>query len=212
MFARRREELSREAERLGALAVRGDVTNPKDLKKLVDRTLEAFGSIDILVNNSGGPPRTTALEMTDDAIESTVELLLLSAVRLTTLCLPHLRRSGHGRIINIESSSVREPLDNLALSNSVRPGVVGWAKTLAREVGPDGITVNTIAPGRIETERLAEAFVNRSRADEMAVIPLRRFGRPKEVADVICFLASDQASYVSGTVIPVDGALTRSLL
>jgi len=212
MFARRRDELEREAERLGALPVRGDLTNPKDLKKLVEKTLEAFGGIDILVNNGGGPPGTTALEMTDESIEDAVELLLLSAVRLTTLCLPHLRRSGHGRVINITSSSVREPLDNLALSNSVRPGVIGWAKTLARELGPDAVTVNSIAPGRIETARLAEAFVNRSRADDMETIPLRRFGRPKEVAEVICFLASDRASYVTGTVIPVDGGLTRQLL
>ena len=212
MFARRRDDLGKHAERLGALAVRGDLTNPKDLKRLVEKTLEAFGGIDILVNNGGGPPRTSALEMTDDDVESAVELLLLSAIRLTSLCLPHLRRSGHGRIVNIESSSVREPLDNLALSNSVRPGVIGWAKTLAREVGPDAITVNSIAPGKIDTERLAESFVNRSRAEEMEAIPLRRFGRPKEVADVICFLASDAASYVSGTVIPVDGAMSRSLL
>jgi len=212
MFARRRDELGRHAERLGALAVRGDLTNPKDLKRLVDKTLEAFGGIDILVNNGGGPPRTTALEMTDDDVEAAVELLLLSAIRLTSLCLPHLRRSGSGRIVNIESSSVREPLDDLALSNSIRPGVIGWAKTLAREVGQDGITVNTIAPGKIETERLAEGFANRSRADAMAAIPLRRFGRPKEVAEVICFLASDRASYLSGTVIPVDGGLSRSLL
>src|SRR5262245_66400074 len=174
MFARRRDDLGKHAERLGALAVRGDLTNPKDLKRLVDKTLEAFGGIDILVNNGGGPPRTSALEMTDDDVESAVELLLLSAIRLTNLCLPHLRRSGSGRGVTIESSSVREPLDNLALSNSVRPGVIGWAKTLARELGPDGITVNTIAPGRIETGRLAEAFVNRSRADEMARIPLDR--------------------------------------
>jgi len=212
MFGRRRELLTREAERLGGLPVRGDVTNPADLKRLVDRTLEAFGGIDILINNSGGPPRTAAVGLTDDQVESTVELLLLSAIRLTRLCLPQLERSGRGRIVNIGSSSVREPIDNLALSNAVRPGVVGWAKTLAREVGPKKITVNTIAPGRIETERLAEAFQGRPRSEDIEAIPLRRFGQPHEVARVVCFLASDGASYVTGTVIPVDGGLTRSLL
>ena len=212
MFARRRDELEREAERLGALAVRGDLTNPKDLERLVEKTLEAFGGIDVLVNNGGGPPRTTAVSVTDEDLESAVELLLLSAVRLTNLCLPHLRESGHGRIVNITSSSVREPLDNLALSNSVRPGVIGWAKTLAREIGPDAVTVNSIAPGRIETARLAEAFVNRSPEEDMAAIPLRRFGQPSEIGDVVCFLASDRASYVTGAVIAVDGGLTRFLL
>ncbi len=212
MFARRRELLEREAERLGALAVRGDLTNPADLKRLVDRTLEAFGGIDILVNNGGGPPRTSALEITDEAIEAAVELLLLSAIRLTRLCLPQLERSGHGRVINITSSSVREPIDNLALSNSIRPGLVGWAKTLARELGPKKITVNSIAPGRIETARLAEAFAGKPRAEDLEQIPLRRFGAPSEVASVVCFLASDAAGYVTGTVIPVDGGLTRSLL
>jgi 3-oxoacyl-[acyl-carrier protein] reductase len=133
-------------------------------------------------------------------------------VRLTNLCLPHLRESGHGRIVNITSSSVREPLDNLALSNSVRPGVIGWAKSLAREVGPDAVTVNSIAPGRIETARLAEAFVNRSPEEDMAGIPLRRFGQPREIGDVVCFLASDRAAYVTGAVIAVDGGLTRFLL
>jgi 3-oxoacyl-[acyl-carrier protein] reductase len=212
MFGRRRELLTREAERLGGLPVRGDVTNPADLKRLVDRTLEAFGGIDILVNNSGGPPRTAAVGLTDDQVETAVELLLLSAIRLTQLCLPQLERSGRGRIVNIGSSSVREPIDNLALSNAVRPGVVGWAKTLAREIGQKKITVNTIAPGRIETERLAEAYQGRPRTEDIEAIPLRRFGQPHEVAQVVCFLASDAASYVTGTVIPVDGGLTRSLL
>ena len=212
MFARRRDALEREAERLGALAVRGDLTVPADLRRLVKNTVNAFGGIDVLVNNGGGPPPGPAEGLTDEAIEGAVELLLLSAVRLTNLCLRHLEKSGRGRIVNIESSSVREPIDGLALSNAVRPGVIGWAKTLARELGPKRITVNTIAPGRIDTPRLTQVYKGRSRAPALEQIPLRRFGDPKEIADVVCFLASDRASYVTGAVIPVDGGLTRSLL
>jgi 3-oxoacyl-[acyl-carrier protein] reductase len=212
MFARRREALEREAERIGALAVRGDLTHPRDAEKLVDRTVAAFGGIDILVNNGGGPPRTPASEATPEAVESAVELLLLSAVRLTLLCLPYLRRSQAGRIVNITSSSVREPIPNLALSNAVRPGLIGWAKTLALELGPAGVTVNSIAPGRIDTERLAEVYPEGPSAEDLQAIPLRRLGRPDEIADVVCWLASARSSYVTGAVIPVDGGLTRFLL
>jgi 3-oxoacyl-[acyl-carrier protein] reductase len=212
MFARRRDVLEREADRLGALAVRGDVTTPRDLERLVERTLEAFGAIDILINNSGGPPRGAALGLGPEAYESAVELLLLSVVRLTNLCLPHLEAGGHGRIVNITSSTVREPTDNLVLSNAVRPGVIGWAKTLAREVGPKGITVNSIAPGRIDTERIREVYPEGPTEHDLQTIPLRRLGTPREIADVVCFLASDRASYITGTVIPVDGGLTRGLL
>ena len=212
MLARRRDVLRREAERLGALAVRTDITVPADLRRAVAKTLDAFGAIDILVNNGGGPAPSPAEGLSDEAIEEAVTLLLLSAVRLTNLCLPHLERSGRGRVVNIASSSVREPIPGLALSNSVRPGVIGWAKTMARELAPRGITVNTIAPGRIDTERVREVYPGGPTDADLAGIPLGRLGAPREVADVVCFLASDRASYVTGAVVPVDGGLTRGLL
>jgi 3-oxoacyl-[acyl-carrier protein] reductase len=111
----------------------------------------------------------------------------------------------------VTSSTVREPIDNLALSNSVRPGVMGWAKSLARELGPKGITVNCIAPGRIDTDRVREVYPDGPSEADLATIPLRRLGTPREVGDVVAFLCSEPAAYVSGTVILVDGALTRSL-
>jgi 3-oxoacyl-[acyl-carrier protein] reductase len=212
MFGRRRDLLEREAERIGALAVRGDLTVPGDLERLVERTVDAFGGIDVLVNNGGGPPPGPAAGLSDEAVEGAVALLLLSVIRLTNLCLPHLERSGRGRIVNIESSSVRAPIDNLALSNAIRPGVVGWAKTLGREVGAKGITVNTIAPGWIDTERLRSIYPDGPPAETFAQIPAGRLGTPGEIADVVSFLASDRAAYVSGAVIPVDGGLTRNLL
>ncbi len=212
MLARRRDVLEREAERLGALAVRGDVTNAKHLQRLVDQTLEAFGGIDILVLNSGGPPRTGALEVTDEQIEETVELLLLSAIRLVRLCRPHLEASGRGRVSAITSSTVKEPVDNLALSNAIRPGLIGWLKTAARELAPAAVTVNAIAPGRIDTERLKDVYPDGPTAADLAAIPLGRLGAAREVGDVVCFLASEQASYVTGATIAVDGGLTWSLL
>jgi 3-oxoacyl-[acyl-carrier protein] reductase len=212
MFARRRDVLEREADRLGALAVRGDVTVPGDLERLVERTIEAFGGIDVVVHNSGGPPRTSALAIDEQAIEEAVQLLLVSAVRLTALCVPHLERSGHGRIVTITSSSVKEPIENLALSNAVRPGVVGWSKTLARELGPQGITVNCIAPGRFDTDRIREVYPDGPTEADLASIPLRRLGTPREIGDLVAFLCSDRGAYVSGATIAVDGGLVRSLL
>ena len=211
MFARRRELLEQQAERLGGLAVPGDVTKAEDLERLVSTAVDTYGGIDVLVNNSGGPPRTTAAELDAAKIEAAVELLLVSIVRLTGLCLPHLERSPAGRIVTVTSSSVREPIDNLALSNSVRPGIAGWSKSLAREFGPKGITVNCIAPGRIDTDRVREVYPDGPSAEDLATIPLRRLGATREVGDVAAFLCSDRASYVSGTVVLVDGALTRGL-
>jgi 3-oxoacyl-[acyl-carrier protein] reductase len=213
MFGRRRDLLEREAERVGALAVQGDLTIPQHLERLVQATVGAFGGVDVLVLNGGGPPAGAAVDLTAEDVEEAVALLLTSHVTLVARCLPHLRSSERGRIVAIESSSVREPLPNLALSNAVRPGVVGWLKTLARELGPDGITVNVIAPGRIDTDRLRSVYGpdGPSPAD-LAQVPARRLGTPAEIAAVVAFLASDRAAYVTGAVVPVDGGLTRGLL
>ena len=212
MFARRREVLEREADRIGALAVRGNVTNPHALSAVVERTLEAFGGIDILVWNSGGPPPGPATSMSPDDVEEAVELLLLPPIRLVELCLPHLVQSSGGRIIFFTSSAVKEPSEHLALSNTVRPGVTGWAKSLARELGPQGITVNCIAPGRIETARLAQLYPEGPSEADLKAIPLGRWGSPQEFGAVACFLASDRAGYVTGTTVVVDGGLGRGLL
>jgi 3-oxoacyl-[acyl-carrier protein] reductase len=212
MFARRRDLLEREAERIGALAVRGDVTNPRDLDAVVRRTLEAFGGIDILVWNSGGPPPGGPRELTAEAIGEAVDLLLIPPIRLVELCLPHLLQSPAGRVLVFTSIAVKEPADNLALTNAVRPGVTGWAKSLARELGPHGITVNCIAPGRIETARLAELYPDGPSEGDLNAIPLRRWGTPQEFGDVACFLASDRARYVTATTVLVDGGLARGIL
>jgi 3-oxoacyl-[acyl-carrier protein] reductase len=212
MFARRREVLEREADRIGALAVRGDVTNPRDLKAAVDRTVEAFGGLDILVWNSGGPPPGPATAITPESVEEAVELLLAPLVRLVDLCLPHLVRSEGGRILVFTSSAVKEPTEHLALSNTIRPGVTGYAKSLARELGPQGVTVNCVAPGRIDTARLAQLYPDGPSEEHLQAIPLGRWGTPQEFGDVACFLASDRARYVTGTTVVVDGGLLRGLL
>jgi 3-oxoacyl-[acyl-carrier protein] reductase len=211
MFARRRELLEREAARLRGLAVVGDVTSADDLERLVGTAVDTHDGIDIVVNNSGGPPRATAAELTPELIEAASRLLLSSVVRLTGLCLPHLERSACGRIVNVTSSTVREPIDSLALSNAIRPGVIGWAKSLARELGPKGITVNSIAPGRIDTDRVREVYPDGPTEADLEAIPLRRLGTTREIGDVVAFLCSERAAYISGAVIMIDGAFSRGL-
>ena len=211
MLGRREELLGREAARLGGLAVPGDVTEPADLERAVAATLAAFGTIDILVWNGGGPPPGRATDVTPETAEQAVALLFLPAVRLVHLCLPHLRRSAGGRVVAITSSSAKEPIDHIALSSAFRPAVTGWLKTLSRELGPDGITVNCVAPGRIATARLEQLYPQGPTEADFADIPLRRWGTPDELGDVVCFLASDRARYVTGQTILVDGGLTRSL-
>jgi 3-oxoacyl-[acyl-carrier protein] reductase len=217
MCARGEDRLRESAARIpGAIAVAGDVRDPAVLGRLVDETVERRGRLDIVVNNAGGPPPGTFESTPDEAWADAFELSLGSVVRLTRLALPHLRRSGRGRVVNITSWSVREPIPNLILSNAIRPGVVGWAKSLAHEVGRDGITVNTIAPGKVATGRMQELWGSRpdpaaAEAEDIASIPVGRMGQPGEIAAAVAFLCSERAGYISGVVLPVDGGALRGV-
>ena len=211
MFARRRDELERQADRIGALAVRGDVSLPNDTERALAKTLEAFGGLDIVVWNSGGPTPGTGTAVTPDSLEQAIDLMLQPLVRLVQGALPHLERSSGGRIVAITSLAAKEPTAHLALSNMLRPAVHGYLKTLAGELGPMGITVNCVAPGRIATARLAELYPGGPSEEQLAEIPLGRWGTPEEFGDVVCFLASERARYVSGQTLVVDGGLQKAL-
>jgi 3-oxoacyl-[acyl-carrier protein] reductase len=224
LFARRADALEEAVAEISAspgsgraIAVAGDSALEADLARAVQEAEQAFGGIDIVINNTGGPPAGDFGDLDDDAWQAGFELTLLSALRLTRLALPMLRRSGRGRVVNITSMAVKEINDGLLLSNALRPGVTGWAKHLSREEGPNGITVNSIAPGYIDTERLrylysTEPDPEAARARDAKTIPLRRFGSPEEIAAATAFLCSGEASYISGVTLLVDGGLTRGLL
>jgi 3-oxoacyl-[acyl-carrier protein] reductase len=223
LFARRRDALEQAASEIEArgagqaLAIAGDATDPASLERAVNATRERFGRIDIVVNNTGGPPAGGFDEFGDNDWQAAYELTVLSALRLTRRALPALRESGRGRVVNITSSAVKEPNDGLLLSNALRPAIVGWAKTLSQDEGRNGITVNNIAPGYIDTDRLvylysqgADPEGDRKRDEE--AIPAGRFGRPSEIAATVVFLCSEQAAYINGITLLVDGGFARGLL
>jgi 3-oxoacyl-[acyl-carrier protein] reductase len=203
------------------LAVPTDVTKVEEVRRLVARTVEVLGGLDILITNAGGPPPGLFDQMTDAEWQAAFELSLLSTVRMIRAALPHMRRRRWGRIINIQSTSIKQPIDGLLLSNAIRPGVAGLARSLVHEVSREGITVNTVCPGRIATDRSRSFLESRARAagvplEEYAArdlesIPIGRMGEPEEVAHVVAFLASERASYLTGVALPVDGGLCRGL-
>lgn len=204
------------------VAVTADVSTPEGPTALVHGAVGRFGRLDILVTNAGGPQPGNFTRQDDEAWHRAFELNLMSAVRLVRAALPYLRQSGRGRIINMVSTSVKQPVEGLILSNAVRSGVIGLAKTLASELAPDGITINNIAPGRFDTARIRELDQARAHAqgitEEQArqaaitQIPLGRYGRPEEFAYLAAFLASDKAAYITGTTIQIDGGMVKGVL
>jgi 3-oxoacyl-[acyl-carrier protein] reductase len=223
---RREAELKRAAAAIGAATGRtpawtvADVARAADINRLVETTVAAFGGLYALVNNSGGPPAGTFDQFDDAAWQDAFELLLLSNIRTTRAALPHLRRGGGGRIVNVLSISVRNPIDSLLLSNTLRTGVMALTKSLAGELGREGILVNGLGPGRIQTERVEHLDNLRAqktgapladvRAEACRAIPLGRYGAPEEFGRLAVFLASPANTYVTGQTLLVDGGAARA--
>lgn len=201
------------------LAVPADMNNSRDIQQVVKETVKHFGKLHILVTNAGGPPAGSFADFEDRQWQEALNLTLMSMVRLIRAALPYMQQEGWGRIINITSTSVKEPLDNLVLSNSIRPAVHGLAKTLAQQFAPYGITVNNVMPGTIRTDRVEQLAQARSEKNGQtaaeAIIEmgkaaaLGRIGEPEEFGAVVAFLASERASYITGASLPVDGGRIR---
>jgi len=203
------------------LAVPTDLTRVEDIDVLATQALDMFGTIDILVNNAGGPPSGPFDDLPEESWRHAFDLTLMSAVELTRRLLPAMRAQKWGRIINVTSTSVKQPINGLMLSNSLRSAVVGWAKTLANEVGPDQVLINNVCPGHTTTNRLEELAQAVSSRQGISVAevyasweqlsPLQRLGKPYELANLVVFLASDKASYINGTTIAVDGGRQQAM-
>ena len=227
MFSRNPADIKAAADDVRRVATDGarvvglsaDVTRLADLERVVKVTLDDFRSIGILFNNAGGPKPGLFDTLDDGDWESAFDLNLMSAIRLTRLCLPHMRSRHWGRVITSTSSSVKQPLPNLMLSNAIRSATTAWSKTLSDQVSADGITVNCLAPGRIDTERIRQIDEDLAQRQgktreevaqaSLVTIPAGRYGRPDEFGAAAAFLASEQAAYITGVTLLVDGGLFR---
>lgn len=227
LCSRDEERAQRAAERIAAetgaevVGARADVTNDEDTVRFVRMVEERAGRVDILVTNAGGPPAATFADADLEMYRSAFELNALSAIRLAQLVVPGMRERRWGRIVNITSISVKQPIMGLLLSNTIRAGLTGWAKTLSAEVAAEGVTVNSVAPGYTQTERQDEVMEANARSTgktkeelmEMRAteIPMRRAASVEEIAAAVAFLASERASYITGVTLQVDGGWVRSL-
>jgi 3-oxoacyl-[acyl-carrier protein] reductase len=226
--ARGAEQLERTARELQEASGQQVLAYPVDLatengpQQFIEATVKEFGGLDILVTNAGGPPATTSSQTPGEAWAAALELSMLSAIRMSQAAIPHMKRNSWGRIVCITSISVKSPLPAMVLSNTVRPGVVGYAKTISQEFAADGITVNVVCPGYMATDRVSELAETRAAQSGKSVeavmtglvdnIPAGRMGDPRELGDLVAFLASERAAYITGTAIHIDGGFFRGLM
>jgi 3-oxoacyl-[acyl-carrier protein] reductase len=227
IFARSTEALEKTGAEIDAhaasetLTVSGDVASAADLEKWYRQTCERFGGVDVLVTNTGGPPIKRFQELTDDQWQAGVESTLMNVVRLSRLVIPGMQARRWGRIIHLTSLVAKQPVDELTISSTLRAGLSGLTKTMANQLGPDNITVNAILTGHILTDRQYAIAEIRTKergitqeqyfAQAAAEIPLRRLGDPREIGEVVAFLASERASYISGVSLPIDGGIIRGI-
>jgi 3-oxoacyl-[acyl-carrier protein] reductase len=198
-----------------------DVTKKEDIEQLIQKAVDWNGTVDVLINNAGGPPAGTFDQFSDGDWQKAFELNLLSFTRTIREVLPSMKQQQQGRIINVASSSIKQTLDNLILSNTFRAGIVGLAKSLSQELASDNILINTVGPGRIATDRVAE--LDEKRADKLGMsveelkkeseqsIPMGRYGEPEEFAKSVVFLASGANTYLTGQSLVIDGGLVKAL-
>jgi len=228
IFSRSEDEIERTASEIRTrfdthvLASAADVTNTGQIDRVIEETVKTLGGIDILINNAGGPPFGFFEDFESPDWQNALELNLLSGIYLAKKVVPLMKKKNWGRIVNITSIAVKQPIDGLILSNTSRAGLIGFSKTLSNELAKDNILVNNICPGRIYTDRIKALAEKRAAhsgieyeeaIEEMGKdIPLQRIGTPEELAALACFLASEKASYMTGTTIQVDGGLLRGLL
>ncbi len=206
---------------LDVLTVPADITKAEDIKSVVNAAVSRFATVDILVNNCGGPPLGPFLGFDDDAWQRAFDLIFMSAVRFSREVIPYMQERRWGRIVNLTSFTVKQPLENFVLSNALRLALVGLTKTLSLELAKDGILVNGVSQGYTSTERAEEVLRRESQLAGKAYeavlkelegrIPLGRMAKPEEIADLVAFLASNRASYITGVNIHVDGGFVRSI-
>ena len=202
------------------LPIAADVSRAEDIERAVSETAKKFGTIHILVTNAGGPPPAKFFDASDEMWQKAVDQTLMSAVRLSRAAIPLMQKQKWGRIVHITSYTIKHPIDNLMLSNAIRPAVVGLAKAQSLELGADGILVNSVGPGITDTDRIKELFGDRANRSQASMseeyaraaknIPLGRIGQPEEFANVVVFLASERASFLTGVYLQIDGGEQRT--